>query len=123
MAKRPLSENAFYPESKPVEAVRMWNNLGELSEIVNELYGDDSRFEILWKRNKPNEVDVKDFNDKCEEAIKAYYKIFKEAAVEGYTEAIKSTQKAMENELGEVRAKYESEISKLEERLKEVNRY
>lgn len=123
MTKRPLHSETFYPKEQPVEAVRMWNNLGEFSEIVNELYGSDARFEVLWKRNVASEADVKDFNDKCEAAIRAYYKIFKEAAVEGYTKAIESEKTAMTNEINEVKTKHEDEIAKLENRLKEISRY
>lgn len=123
MTKKTLRSDAFYPENPPIEATRMWDNLGEFSEIVNELYVNDARFEILWKRNVTSEADAKDFNDKCESAIRAYYKIFKDAAVEGYTEAIASEKRARANEINEVRAKHEDEIAKLENRLKEVNRY
>lgn len=123
MAKRPLHPDTFFPNPAPKEAVRMWDNLGEFSEIIENLYADSKLFEIHWKRNEVNEADAKVFNDKCKEAIIAYYKIFKGAAIESYSALIDKERKAMANEVAQVEATHKKEIQRLEQRLQEIKRY
>lgn len=120
MSKKKLSSEEFYPHSNPPEFNKMWDNMGEMSEIVDSLYNEG--FSLQWKVNEIKDVDAKDFNEKIEAALKAFYKMFKQTSIEGLTQYLEHLKSQKQKEISEKEYEFNKQIQDVEDRIKEINR-